>query len=250
MNVHKNFINAMKSRHTCHKFYIKSVDSPKLLRPLRKFSRFEFFKFCEFWNLPIYPDLTNLNIRFQRNRLRLQSLPYLKNFFNLHLFKQIDQIQKMINFENEYFQLIIQKLFLGSSSEKELLFRQRRPSGELSFEGNCPFPFGKLKGSSRKAQGKLLRGNRMVTFTGKSKVFPNQGNRIQFMVKKSLLRRSLDLGIHRHSYGSPKVSSYNIFYFPKIFQYRLLHYFLFSMRKKLSFNEILCLFQKLNIKKK
>ena len=142
MNVHKNFINAMKSRHTCHKFYIKSVESSKLLRPLIKFSRFEFFKFCEFWNLPIYPDLTNLNVRFQRNRLRLQSLPYLKNFFNLNLFKQIDQIQKMINFENEYFQLIIQKLFLGSPSGEELLFRQRklkwRPSGKRS--GKLPFP--------------------------------------------------------------------------------------------------------------
>lgn len=111
MNVHKNFINAMKFRHTCHKFYIKSADYPKLLRPLIKISRFEFFKFCEFWNLPIYPDLTNLNVRFRRNRLRLQFLPYLKKFFNLNLFKQIDQIQKMINFENEYFQLIIQKLY-------------------------------------------------------------------------------------------------------------------------------------------
>ena len=248
MNVHKNFINAMKSRHTCHKFYIKSVDSPKLLRPLRKFSRFEFFKFCEFWNLPIYPDLTNLNVRFQRNRLRLQSLPYLKNFFNLNLFKQIDQIQKMINFENEYFQLIIQKLFLGSSSGEELLFRQRKLKGKRSGQTEWE-PSGKRSG-----QELLLllreRGDRMVTFTGKSKVLPNQGNRIQFMVKKSLLRRSSDLVIHRHSYRSPKVSSYNIFYFPKILQYRLLHYFLFSMRKKLSFNEILCLFQKLNIKKK
>lgn len=191
MNVHKNFESARakfnflaplgvykKCRHTCHKFYIKSADSPKLLRPLRKFSRFEFFKFCEFWNLPIYPDLTNLNVRFQRNRLRLQSLPYLKNFFNLNLFKQIDQIQKMINFENEYFQLIIQKFFFP-------------PPIQLK---KSPIP--------------VIRGR----------------------------------------YCSPK--AYNIFYFPKIFQYRLLHYFFFSMRKKLSFNEILCLFQKLNIKKK
>ena len=86
----------------------------QIYRPLVQFSRFEFLKFCEFWYLPIIPDLTNLNVHFIRNRLRLQSLPYLKFFFNIDLFQKINSIQKIINLENEYFQLIIQKLLLAS----------------------------------------------------------------------------------------------------------------------------------------
>lgn len=117
------------SRHKFQKFYFKKSFRCKtfkinkqsslylniqIYRPLIQFSRFEFLKFCEFWYLPVLPDLTNLNVQFYRNRLRLQSLPYLKFFFNIYLFQKIDSIQKIINLENEYFQLIIQKLLLTS----------------------------------------------------------------------------------------------------------------------------------------
>ena len=80
-------------------------------RPFIQFSRFELLKFCEFWNLPIFPDLTNFCLSLRRNRLRLQSLPYLKYFFNLNLLNKIEQIQKILDFENQYFQWILQKLY-------------------------------------------------------------------------------------------------------------------------------------------
>ena len=84
-----------------------------ILRPFLQFSRFELLKFCEFWNLPILPDFTNLNTCYRRNHLRLQWIPYLKIFLNLNLFKKIDQFQRILNFENQYLQLFLQKIFLS-----------------------------------------------------------------------------------------------------------------------------------------
>ena len=136
------------SRHKFQKFYFKkslkckifkintqnlrnSNLNPQIYRPFIQFSRFEFLKFCEFWYLPVIPDLTNLNMHFSRNRLRLQSLPYLKFFFNIHLFQKINSIQKIINLENEYFQLIIQKLLLTSLKAFQYSKRKKsfRPRG-------------------------------------------------------------------------------------------------------------------------
>lgn len=114
VNVRKNFF---KKRHFCKKLYLRNsrrnstLSTLCLIRPLLKISRFELLKFCEFWNLPIFPDLTNFHLGFKRNRLRLQSLPYLKYFFNFNLLKKIEQIQKIIDFENQYFQWILYKLY-------------------------------------------------------------------------------------------------------------------------------------------
>lgn len=108
------------SRHFTKRFYFKVTNSfdreqkkIKLIRPLLKFSRFEFLKLCEFWNLPIYPDFTNFNFKLRRNRLRLQFFPYLKFFFSFDFSKKINQVQKIIRLENHYFQYIIEKLFFA-----------------------------------------------------------------------------------------------------------------------------------------
>jgi len=104
-------------RHFFIKLYIdySKKKSVKLFRPLIKISRFKLLKFCEFWNLPIRPDCTNLKFNHKRNRLRLQFLPYIKCFFNKKFFKKIIQIQKIISIENKYFNTIIKKLIFIKS---------------------------------------------------------------------------------------------------------------------------------------
>ena len=154
MNIQKNFINYYnaKPRHLSIKFYIKkniplpapldpSLRGPKwrsarppgaaliqtkpiiLKRPLIQLSRFECFKFCEFWTLPIYPDITNLSFNSCRNRLRLQLIPYLKYFFNLNLNQRIKIFQELINIENQYFKSIIQKLIFTESRNFPKIFK-------------------------------------------------------------------------------------------------------------------------------
>lgn len=103
-------------RHKLKKLYIKkNIFKKKILisRPFLFFSRFIFLKFCEFWGLPVYPDLTNLKINLKRNHLRLQVLPYIKFFFNKNLSFKIKQIQKIINFENQYFQKFTRKIYFS-----------------------------------------------------------------------------------------------------------------------------------------
>ena len=130
MNVQQNFII---KRHSFQKIYLSTSNHQslrilqnqndfdwyfqqqlnlkfKILRPLLKISRFECLKFCEFWNLPIFPDLTNFDSSNRRNRLRLQALPYLQYFFNLNIFRKIDQIQTILDLENEYFRSIFLKI--------------------------------------------------------------------------------------------------------------------------------------------
>lgn len=114
MNIQNNFI----------KFYIKTHSSRIFLgRPLMHFSRFECFKFSEFWNLPIYPDLTNVNLNSCRNRLRLQLIPYLKFFFNFNLNQKIHQIQTLINLENQYFDTLTHKIFFYHNIPKIFKYR-------------------------------------------------------------------------------------------------------------------------------
>ena len=121
MNIQKNFINpplrGEQPRHLSIKFYIKKnmavpgqAAKPIVLkRPLIQLSRFECFKFCEFWTLPIFPDITNFNFNSCRNRLRLQLIPYLKYFFNLNLNQRIKIFQELINIENQYFKSLLRK---------------------------------------------------------------------------------------------------------------------------------------------
>ena len=148
-------------RHFYKKFYLRETHpfQSQLVRPFLKFSRFEFLKLCEFWHLPIYPDSSNFCLSLKRNRLRLFFLPYLKIFFNKNMFQKIDQIQKILDFENSYFEHFLQK------------------------------------------------------------------------------------------YDDPLLLI-NFRYFPKTFKYRFIYRFFFFMKKKISFFEISCLFNKLFLMKK
>lgn len=106
-----------------------------ILRPLLKFSRFEFLKFCEFWYLPIVPDFTNFNVCFRRNNLRLQFIPYLKIFLNLNLSQKIDQFQQILKLENQYLQFILKKIHGGTFYGETPGLLDRPPKGGLGPEG-------------------------------------------------------------------------------------------------------------------
>nr|YP_009306332.1 hypothetical protein [Caulerpa cliftonii]AOP19236.1 hypothetical protein [Caulerpa cliftonii] len=99
------------TRHFIIKLYVYKPNRIKILRPFIKNFRFELIQFCEFWNLPIRPDSTNFKFDYKRNRVRLQLLPYIKYFFNSNLLKIIIQIQKILFIENQYYDLIIKKVF-------------------------------------------------------------------------------------------------------------------------------------------
>lgn len=112
----------MKKRHSFQKLYIFSRNGEfhhlYLLRPFIQSSRFEILKFCEFWTLPVYPDLTNFQYFSIRNRLRSHFFPYMKIFMNLNFFKNIDQFLFLNSLNDQYFQSI----FLNQKAKNFLYF--------------------------------------------------------------------------------------------------------------------------------
>lgn len=73
-----------------------------IVRPLLEIQRHETAEFCQTFNLPIWDDTTNHDRQYQRNRIRLDLLPYLQEYFNpqvaLHLSRTAELIQADVDY--------------------------------------------------------------------------------------------------------------------------------------------------------
>ena len=102
------------------------------IRPLLSISRFETGKFCDFWELPIYPDLSNKKVHFLRNRVRKQLLPTLKLFFNSRIEAVLLQFAEIIEAEDHYMnqttKKLLKKLILTKIETKKLVSTLSLPS--------------------------------------------------------------------------------------------------------------------------
>ena len=81
-----------------------------LVRPLLALSRHDVKQLCEFWRMPIYPDRTNEQLRFSRNRVRKQLLPMLRSFFNPQIDGVLSQLGEILLLEQLYTELVHDKL--------------------------------------------------------------------------------------------------------------------------------------------
>lgn len=54
----------------------------QLVRPLLEITRAEITAFCQVASLPVWEDSTNQDLRYARNRIRQELLPYLREHFN------------------------------------------------------------------------------------------------------------------------------------------------------------------------
>lgn len=66
-----------------------------LIRPLLAFSRQETGQFCQQHQLPIWEDSTNQDLRFRRNRIRQELLPYLREQFNPQVEQALSQTAEL-----------------------------------------------------------------------------------------------------------------------------------------------------------
>lgn len=66
----------------------------KYLRPFLEFSRLETKIFCENYKVPVHIDLSNTNLKFKRNRIRHELLPYIRLFFNPNLDKTLFEFKE------------------------------------------------------------------------------------------------------------------------------------------------------------
>ena len=87
-----------------------------LVRPLLALSRHDVKQLCQFWRMPIYPDRTNEQLRFSRNRVRKQLLPMLRFFFNPQIDVVLSQLGEILLLEQLYTELVYNKLSRSNRS--------------------------------------------------------------------------------------------------------------------------------------
>jgi tRNA(Ile)-lysidine synthase len=74
----------------------------ELIRPLLNVSRAETLEFCQQFQLPIWEDAANQNLKYARNRIRTDLLPYLQTHFNPQVETALAQTAELLRADVEY----------------------------------------------------------------------------------------------------------------------------------------------------
>ncbi|MGB3296890.1 MAG: tRNA lysidine(34) synthetase TilS [Phormidesmis sp.] len=86
----------------------RSIDSYQptvtLVRPLLSFSRQETEDFCQQQNISVWEDSSNLDLKFRRNRIRQELLPYLREHFNPQVERSLSQTAEIATADLAYLQ--------------------------------------------------------------------------------------------------------------------------------------------------
>ncbi len=100
-----------------------------LVRPLLEITRPQTKQFCQEFNLPIWEDSTNQDVKYARNRIRQELIPYLQTNFNPKVESALAQTAELLQAEVEYLEQAAQELretatelvetrFIASESER------------------------------------------------------------------------------------------------------------------------------------
>lgn len=90
------------------------TDEIKLVRPLLNVSRHETLGFCHEQQIPIWEDSTNQNLDYRRNRLRLETIPYLQEHFNPQLEMAIAQTSELLHSDVIYLESQARSFFVDN----------------------------------------------------------------------------------------------------------------------------------------
>ncbi len=77
-------------------------DRVNLIRPLLEISREEINLYCREHDLAPRLDETNLDVRFKRNKIRLELLPYLEKEFNVNLRRALLRLSNILTLDRDY----------------------------------------------------------------------------------------------------------------------------------------------------
>ncbi len=84
----------------------------RLVRPLLEVWRQETVAFCQAHHLPVWPDPSNSNLRYARNRLRHQVMPLLREHFNPQVERALCQAADLLAAEQEWIRDQVDRLWL------------------------------------------------------------------------------------------------------------------------------------------
>jgi len=77
-----------------------------LVRPLLAVTRSQTAEFCDRFALPIWQDATNHDLKYTRNRIRHELLPYLASHFNPQVERHCAQTAELLRAEVEYLEAV------------------------------------------------------------------------------------------------------------------------------------------------
>lgn len=73
-----------------------------LVRPLLEITRTQTAQFCQDFQIPIWEDSTNQELKYARNRIRQEVIPYLQQHFNPRVEQALAQTAELLRAEVEY----------------------------------------------------------------------------------------------------------------------------------------------------
>lgn len=89
-----------------------------LVRPLLEFTREETAQVCQEQNLQIWEDATNQDLKFRRNRIRAELIPYLQTHFNPQVEFTLAQTAELLQAEVDYLETAAAELLRQSLARK------------------------------------------------------------------------------------------------------------------------------------
>lgn len=91
----------------------------QIIRPLLAVRRSETAQFCQEFALPVWQDATNQDLKYRRNRVRLELLPYLRRHFNPQIEQSLAQTAELLQAEVSYLETAAQDLLQTALSRSE-----------------------------------------------------------------------------------------------------------------------------------
>jgi tRNA(Ile)-lysidine synthase len=88
-----------------------------LARPLLNVTRSETAQFCQQLNLPIWEDPYNQKLKYARNRIRQELIPYLETHFHPQATKSLAQTAEILRAEAEYLQQVSERWYQEAISQ-------------------------------------------------------------------------------------------------------------------------------------
>lgn len=86
------------------------ADNVQLVRPLLEVTREETGQFCQDFDLKIWEDSTNDDLKYARNRIRKELLPYLHQNFNPQVTSNLAQTAELLQADVEYLEQAAREL--------------------------------------------------------------------------------------------------------------------------------------------
>ena len=96
------------------------TDNLKLVRPLLEITRAQTAQFCQDMQLPVWEDSTNQDLKYARNRIRQELIPYLQQHFNPQVEPALAQTAELLRAEVDYLEKAASALLQEAMEERRL----------------------------------------------------------------------------------------------------------------------------------